>query len=286
AEDGSPRVADFGLARKLEGGTGLTATGAVVGTPSYMAPEQARGSKEVGPRSDVYALGAILYECLTGRPPFRAANPMDTLLQVIRAEPASGRQLQPGVPRDLETICHKCLQKEPPRRYGSAAELAEDLRRWQAGEPIIARPVGPVGRLVKLVRRRPLLASLVTLTVLALVGGTVVSTLFSLEARRQEKLASDREEEALTALGWVGENLAVGLLRPLGHVEGKPQLNDFELDALEELAALPPERDRVRLLFLEKALEKDDTAGQLNRRLEEALIAVVGLRRDLRRHVL
>src|SRR5205807_1771712 len=126
--DGTLKITDFGLAKRVEGGGGLTATGAVMGTPSYMAPEQAGGkSKEVGPAADVYALGAILYEMLTGRPPFLAATALDTLLQVVSEEPVPVRALQPTVPRDLETICHKCLQKEPAKRYASAEELAEEL---------------------------------------------------------------------------------------------------------------------------------------------------------------
>jgi len=138
AEDDTPKITDFGLAKKLdpvslgrESGTGLTATGAVMGTPSYMAPEQAGGkSKELGPACDVYALGAILYECLTGRPPFKAARPLDTLLQVVSDEPVPPTRLNVKTPRDLETICLKCLHKEPSRRYASAAALAEDLRRF------------------------------------------------------------------------------------------------------------------------------------------------------------
>src|SRR5947208_7487868 len=121
AADGSPKVTDFGLARKVEGDSGLTKTGAIMGTPSYMAPEQATGQKDVGPAADVWALGAILYECLTGRPPFRAANALDTVLQVASDDPVPPRKLVPGVPKDLETVCLKCLQKEPGRRYASAA---------------------------------------------------------------------------------------------------------------------------------------------------------------------
>src|SRR5262249_35934046 len=141
AEDGTPRVTDVGLAKK-PGGVGQTAPGAAMGTPSYRAPEQGSGQgKQVGPAADVYALGAILYECLTGRPPFRGPTPLDTLLQVVADEPVPPARLQSRVPRDLETICLKCLQKDPYRRYASAADLAEDLRRYQAGEPITARPV-------------------------------------------------------------------------------------------------------------------------------------------------
>jgi serine/threonine-protein kinase len=169
AEDGTPKVTDFGLAKRVAAGSGLTASGAILGTPSYMAPEQAGGAgKRVGPAADVYALGAILYECLTGRPPFRAAVILDTLLQVMTEEPASVRSLQPGVPADLETICHRCLQKEPGRRYASAEELAEDLRRFQAGEPIRARPVGAVERAVKWVKRRPAQAGLLGATILVI----------------------------------------------------------------------------------------------------------------------
>jgi serine/threonine protein kinase len=155
----SPKVTDFGLA-KLER-TDLTATGAILGTPSYMAPEQAGGApREVGPPADVYALGAILYECLTGRPPFQGVNVLETLVQVRGQEPVPVRQLQAGVPRDLETITLKCLQKEPHRRYASADELADDLARLLAGRPVRARPVGPIGRGWRWGRRNPAVAAL------------------------------------------------------------------------------------------------------------------------------
>ena len=122
---------------------GLARSGAVMGTPSYMAPEQAGGKgNEVGPPTDVYALGAMLYEFLTGRPPFKAATPLDTILQVLSSDPVPVRELQPATPRDLETICLKCLQKAPGKRYATALDLAEDLRCYQAGEPIRALPVG------------------------------------------------------------------------------------------------------------------------------------------------
>jgi serine/threonine-protein kinase len=148
--DGTLKITDFGLAKRLEGGAGLTQTGEIVGTPSYMAPEQAQGkAQEIGPPTDVYALGAILYELLTGRPPFLAETPVDTVLQALTDDPVPPRRLQPKVPRDLETICLKCLEKEPRRRYASAEDLAGDLRRWLDGQAIRARPAGPVERVVK-----------------------------------------------------------------------------------------------------------------------------------------
>ena len=172
----TPKVTDFGLARRLEGEAGQTESRAVLGTPSYMPPEQAAGKRDLGPAADIYALGAILYECLTGRPPFVGASALDTLLQVKTQEPVPVRRLQPRVPRDLETICHKCLQKEPGRRYRTADALAEDLRRFQAGEPIQARPVGRAERLALWCRRNPARAALsvgllMAVAALVLVGG-------------------------------------------------------------------------------------------------------------------
>jgi hypothetical protein len=140
--DGQPKITDFGLAKKLDE-VGQTSTGAVMGTPSYMAPEQAGGrTKELGPAADVYALGAILYECLTGRPPFRAATTLDTIMQVLTDEPVPPRQRNARVDPDLEAVCLKCLAKSPRERYGSALALAEDLARFRAGDrPIHARPL-------------------------------------------------------------------------------------------------------------------------------------------------
>jgi serine/threonine protein kinase len=136
----SPKVSDFGLAKRLDSGGGLTRTGAVVGTPAYMSPEQAGGRKDLTPAADVYSLGAILYELLTGRPPFQAAHPVDTLLLVLEQEPVPPRDLNPTVDRELELVCLKCLQKPAELRYPSAAALAADLEAYAAGEPISAQP--------------------------------------------------------------------------------------------------------------------------------------------------
>ena len=153
AADGAPKVTDFGLAKRMDA-AGRTQSGAVLGTPSYMAPEQAGGkSKDIGPATDVYALGAILYECLTGRPPFKGPTALDTLTQVLLADAVPPRQMQPKTPRDLERICLKCLEKQPARRYATAAELADDLGRWQRGEPVRAQPPSPGYVLGKRARR-------------------------------------------------------------------------------------------------------------------------------------
>jgi WD40 repeat protein/tRNA A-37 threonylcarbamoyl transferase component Bud32 len=210
-EEGTAKITDFGLAKKLDE-TGKTgASSAVLGTASYMAPEQAGGPvREVGPAADIYSLGAILYECLTGRPPFKAMSLADTLLQVIQEEPVSVCRLQPKVPRDLETICLKCLSKEPHKRYASAEALAEDLRRFQNREPIHARPVGVGERAVKWVRRRPavagLLGGLVLVTVLGF-GGVTGALVYALEGwdraennkrdeQKARKEAEEKKEEA------------------------------------------------------------------------------------------
>jgi serine/threonine protein kinase/tetratricopeptide (TPR) repeat protein len=204
--DFDPKITDFGLAKQLDSEAGApapayqTRTGAILGTPSYMAPEQALGqTKALGPAVDVYALGAILYELLTGRPPFRAATLLDTLEQVRSQEPVPPRRLQPKLPRDLETICLKCLEKEPRKRYATAADLAEDLRRYETGEPIRARPVAAWERAVKWAQRRPAVTALLGLTVfVTALGFGLVTWKWRAEIvqRRAAEVAQDHERTA------------------------------------------------------------------------------------------
>jgi WD40 repeat protein/tetratricopeptide (TPR) repeat protein len=201
AEDGTPKITDFGLAKKLDE-AGQTQTGAIMGTPSYMAPEQAGGSsKEIGPAADVWALGATLYDCLTGHPPFKAATPMDTVLQVLTEEPVPPSRLLPHCPRDLETVCLKCLQKDPRRRYAGAEALAEDLRRFQEGRPIAARPVGQIERAWRWCRRNPVIASLLATVAATLLLGATVAALLALAAHAAADRARENEQWALQQKG-------------------------------------------------------------------------------------
>jgi formylglycine-generating enzyme required for sulfatase activity len=275
----TPKITDFGLAKRTDADGQLSQSGDVLGTPSYMAPEQAEGrGREVGPATDVFALGALLYECFAGRPPFKGATAFDTIHKVLTEEPEPPSRLNPNVPRDLETICLKCLRKPPAERYASAEALAEDLRRYRAGEPITARPVGAAERALKWVRRRPAAASLVALAA-ALVGVVVISLgLISshlhnenvaLVQKEQEHQQRERAEQERTlarinALADAAPGAVPGLLAELEATRDEvlPRLRELwdEGDGGNParrmrlgLALLPAEPDRVR----------DDLAGWL-----------------------
>jgi WD40 repeat protein/tRNA A-37 threonylcarbamoyl transferase component Bud32 len=190
-EHDQPKVTDFGLAKVVATDSGRTRTGAVLGTPSYMSPEQAAGRKDLGPAADVYSLGAILYELLTGRPPFAGATALATINLVAEQEPLSPRLLNPAVDVDLETVCLKCLEKDARRRYVSAGDLADDLKRYLDGEPIAARRLGPLGRLIKWCRRKPAWATMLALGVAAL--GFFVA-FFVLTAQQERALREEAEK--------------------------------------------------------------------------------------------
>jgi serine/threonine protein kinase len=200
-----PKITDFGVAKYAgdDGETsdprGPTVTGEILGTPSYMAPEQAMVPRQpVGPAADVYALGAILYELLTGRPPFTGETPLATILQVLHDEPVSVTSLQPKVPRDLETICLKCLRKEPGKRYASAEALADDLRRFQAGDSVTARRESARERLGRWCRRNRALAVASVLGVVTFVAvvGLAVNHAFTVQLRREQELTKKALQDA------------------------------------------------------------------------------------------
>jgi formylglycine-generating enzyme required for sulfatase activity/tRNA A-37 threonylcarbamoyl transferase component Bud32 len=197
---GVPKVADFGIAKHLTADTSETRDGDILGTPGYMAPEQASGKlDETGPAADVYALGAILYEMLTGRVPLQGTTPLETLELLRHEEPVPPRQLQPGVPRDLETICVKCLQKDPGRRYSDAEALAADLDAFLAGRPITARPVGAVERAVKLARRHPGRTVAIAATAMVVLGAAVAADTVRSQRAADRVAAEERRLNDLRA---------------------------------------------------------------------------------------
>jgi eukaryotic-like serine/threonine-protein kinase len=224
--DGSPKISDFGLARRIAGDATITEVAAHVGTPSYMAPEQAMGKLgAIGAPTDVYGLGAILYELLTGRPPFRAESASETERQLISKEPVAPSRLNAKVPRDLETICLKCLLKEPERRYPSTDALADDLRRFLDGRPIQARPLGWGGRTWRWARREPAAAALVA-TAVAFVALAVVGGFWVERQRAEARVTTARQEQTVEA-----ELARAEELTKLGHwpearraLEGAPGL--------------------------------------------------------------
>jgi serine/threonine protein kinase len=268
----SPKITDFGLAKRLDpeeapAPRDRTQTGEILGTPSYMAPEQTWGRPaEVGPAADVYALGAILYECLTGRPPFQAATPLDTLLQVRGEELVPPRRLVPSLPRDLDTVCRKCLHKEPRRRYPSAAALADDLHRFQAGQRVQARPPGIWERGARWARRRPAVAALLGVSAAALLSLAALGAWHHAELRRYAAEVSAQRQTADEMRGLAEAKLAeVGRQK----AEAEKQWRRAEANHRRALAGVErvltwvgdegpaddPRLERVRRKLLEDALE-------------------------------
>jgi WD40 repeat protein/predicted Ser/Thr protein kinase len=225
---GEPYLTDFGLAKLVEKDSTLTRTLAMLGTPSYMAPEQARGeARQLTTAVDVYGLGAVCYELLTGQPPFAGATTLETVRQVLEKEPERPSTWQPGIDRDLETICLKCLEKEPSARYASAQALAEDLGRWERTEPIHARPAAPAERFRKWVRRNPKVAGLTALLLLAFaagLGGILFMNVRLTSANRQKNLAIRQLAATLRDFEWqkVDDLVATGK-----RGEALALLNDF-----------------------------------------------------------
>lgn len=232
-----PKITDFGLAKILDDGQARQQSLAIVGTPSYMCPEQSAANGIIGPAVDVYALGAILYETLTGRPPFRGPTAIDILAMVRTHEPVPPSQLTASIPRDLETICLKCLAKLPEQRYTSANDLAEDLRRFLADEPILARPVSRVERTLRWCRRNPLIAALVGGIALLLIAGTTVSTslaIWALNERDRANLHAGQELSAreLAEHRFTQAEQAVG--KYLDGIESHPRLLEADFHELRK----------------------------------------------------
>ena len=246
---GEPHLTDFGLAKLVEKDSTLTRTMAMLGTPSYMSPEQARGeAKQLTTAVDVYGLGAIFYELLTGQPPFAGGTTMETVRQVLEKEPRRPSALQPGLDRDLETICLKCLEKDPVLRYGSAEALAVDLERWQRHEPILARPVTGLERVAKWVRRNPLVSALMGVALLAVAASVATLIRANLQIRAAQTATIDQRDLAQQRLydSLVREAHSIRTIRPLGF---RRQL----MDRIQQAQAIPTAKKDLDVLRTEIA---------------------------------
>ena len=220
------------------------------GAPSYMAPEQAAGSKEVGPPADVYGLGAILYECLTGRPPFRAATPLETMTQVLKDDPVPPARLIPKLSRDLDTICLKCLRKEPRHRYATAEELAADLRRFIEGRPVMARPSGAIEKAWKATKRRPALAASIAASVLALLAvvGVVIWKNQELQLERNAARAAESDADTLRGQSETAKVQAENQRDLAEHARNRAEAHVFSSCSMPWIGCWfePPARSRAR----------------------------------------
>lgn len=299
------KITDFGLAKLADDSAGMTKAGAVIGTPAYMAPEQAQARSIVDGRADVYALGAILYELLTGRPPFRGETDLETLQLVKDSEPVAPRQLRPKLPRDLETVCLKCLDKDPNRRYATAADLRDDLRRFLAGEHVRARPISSPARLARWCRRRPAITGLIIALVAAIgIGAAGIARQYRLANTERDTAVAERDRsvrllaqahDLLDRLHTLGEELrrdthtavkgreilqeTLGYYQKLLHESGGDPIFQSEIARVAKLAGVTY-RDLGRLeeaistyqtgLDALKILEKQDPSGKdlLERRVE------------------
>jgi serine/threonine-protein kinase len=251
--DGTPKVADFGLAKLLDAGATNTTSDAVLGTACYMAPEQAvGGSRNVGPVTDVYGLGAILYDLLTGRPPVERGSWAAMVQRVLRQDPPDPRRLRPEVDRDLEAVCLKCLRKQPGRRYASARELADDLRRWLDGRPTAARPLGWAGRLGRRARHHPRASAAVLLLLAAAAATPVVTHYLDPERVPKDRLARLEHGEAVTLIGpsgppaWSRNLIGQAAVRESPEADGVFTIGSLTTACLELLPAGPARGYRFR----------------------------------------